>query len=133
MFLDEGKTMNGIAEILTSAGIPTPMGKTIWQVTTIRSILTNEKYKGDALLQKKFTVDYLTKQTKKNEGEMPQYYVKNSHPEIIEPDRFDLVQAEIERRSKTKVSGNSPFTTRVMCGDCGAAFGRKRQRDKHVW
>jgi hypothetical protein len=62
-------------------------------VATVRSILTNEKYKGDALLQKRFTVDFLTKTTKVNEGEVPQYYVQHSHPAIIEPDEFNAVQA----------------------------------------
>ena len=58
----------------------------------------NEKYKGDALLQKKFTVDFLTKKQKVNEGEVPQYYVTNSHPAIIEPELFDLVQYELKTR-----------------------------------
>lgn len=60
----------------------------------------NEKYKGDALLQKNFTGDFLTKKTKLNEGEVPQYYVANSHPAIIEPEVFDLVQYELKRRKK---------------------------------
>ena len=64
----------------------------------VESILTNEKYKGDALLQKKFTVDFLTKKQKVNEGEVPQYYVTNSHPAIIEPELFDLVQYELKTR-----------------------------------
>ncbi|MHB8077469.1 recombinase family protein [Desulfosporosinus fructosivorans] len=51
----------------------------------------NEKYKGDAMLQKTFTVDFLTKKKKVNEGEIPQYYVENSHPAVIKPDIFDMV------------------------------------------
>ena len=96
MFVD-GKTPSAIAKQLASQGIPSPAGKRTWQVATITSILGNEKYKGDALLQKKLTVDFLTKKQKPNEGEVPQYYVQNSHPAIIEPDEFDAVQAEIER------------------------------------
>ena len=96
MFVD-GKTPSAIAKQLASQGIPSPAGKRTWQVATITSILGNEKYKGDALLQKKLTVDFLTKKRKPNEGEVPQYYVQNSHPAIIEPDEFDAVQAEIER------------------------------------
>lgn len=66
----------------------------------MESILTNEKYKGDALLQKKFTVDFLTKKQKVNEGEVPQYYVANSHPAIIDPEIFDLVQYELKKRKE---------------------------------
>ncbi|WP_327444706.1 recombinase family protein [Clostridium tarantellae] len=71
----EGKTPTGIAKYLTESKIPTPARKSIWQGSTVSSILKNEKYKGDALLQKSFTVDFLTKKTKVNEGEVPQYYV----------------------------------------------------------
>lgn len=68
----EGMTPCKIAKTLTDKKIPTPAGKEKWQSSTIESILTNEKYKGAALLQKKFTVDFLTKKTKINEGEVPQ-------------------------------------------------------------
>ena len=68
----EGKSYYAIAKNLTDRGIPTPAGKEQWHIRTIGSILTNEKYKGSALLQKKFTVDFLTKKTKVNEGEVPQ-------------------------------------------------------------
>ncbi|EKC74292.1 site-specific recombinase, partial [human gut metagenome] len=76
----------------------TPAGKRKWAASTVESILKNEKYKGDALLQKAFTVDFLTKKQKKNEGEVPQYYVENSHPAIIDPAEWKLVQRELERR-----------------------------------
>ena len=72
-----------IARTLTNEGIPTPSGKEKWYATSIKSILTNEKYKGDALLQKSYTTDFLTKKTKKNEGEIPQYYVKGNHEAIV--------------------------------------------------
>lgn len=81
----EGKTVNGIAGLLTSQGIPTPGGKQKWKSTTVESILTNEKYKGAALLQKYYTADFLTRKQKVNKGEVPQYYVENSHPAIIDP------------------------------------------------
>lgn len=84
MFM-HGKTTCTIARQLTSEGIPTPAGKSKWQSSTVGSILTNEKYKGAALLQKKFTVDFLTKTMKKNEGEVPQYFIEHSHPAIIDP------------------------------------------------
>lgn len=123
----EGKTPSAIAKHLASQGIPSPAGKKTWQVATVKSILTNEKYKGDALLQKGFTVDFLTKKRKVNEGEVPQYYVQNSHPAIIEPEEFDEVQAEIERRKGLgRPSGcNSPFSAKIVCGDCGGFFGSK--------
>lgn len=70
-----GLTFHSIAKHLTEKGIKTPAGKDKWHGTTVKSILTNEKYKGDALLQKSYTVDYLTKKVKLNYGEIPMYYV----------------------------------------------------------
>ena len=123
----EGKTPGGIARLLTNEGIPTPAGKTQWRSTTVESILTNEKYKGSALLQKKFTVDFLSKKMKPNEGEVPQYYIEQSHEPIIDPVEFDMVQAEFARRKAIgyRYSGNSIFASRIVCGDCGAYFGSK--------
>jgi len=122
-----GKTVCGIAKILTEEGIPTPSGKTKWPTSTIESILTNEKYKGDALLQKSYTVDFLTKKQKINQGEVPQYYVENSHPGIIRPDEFEAVQAEFQRRRTLgrKYSGQSVIAARIVCGDCGDFYGPK--------
>ena len=122
-----GKTTSSIASFLTREGIPTPAGKKRWAASTVESILKNEKYKGDALLQKTFTVDFLTKKQKKNEGEVPQYYVENSHPAIIDPAEWKLVQRELERRKAIgrSYSGNSFFSSRLVCGDCGGYFGSK--------
>lgn len=91
MFL-QGQSPFQIARTLTEEGIPSPGGKDHWNPSNIKSILTNEKYKGDALLQKSFTVDFLTKKKKTNEGEIPQYYVKDNHEAIIDPDTFEMVQ-----------------------------------------
>ena len=123
----EGKTPSAISKHLMAQGVLSPAGKEKWQVATVLSILQNEKYKGDALLQKGYTVDFLTKKRKKNEGEMPQFYVKGSHPAIIEPDEFDAVQAELERRSRISrpLSCKSPFSTKVVCGKCGGFYGSK--------
>jgi len=76
------------------------------------------------LLQKGYTVDFLTKQRKVNEGEIPQYYVKNSHPAIIAPDEFDAVQIEIERRIKLgrPYSCNSSFSAKIVCGECKLVY-----------
>ena len=125
-FLD-GKTPVGICRMLESEGIPSPSGRKRWHTSTITSILTNEKYKGDALLQKGFTVDFLTKKKKINEGEVPQYYVEGSHEAIIDPDEFADVQAEIARRKRVgrSYSGDSQFTSRIICGDCGGCYGPK--------
>lgn len=139
LFLD-GKTPVGIAKYLDEQGIATPGGAKKWQTTTVLSILQNEKYKGDALLQKTFTVDFLTKKTKVNEGEVPQYYVENSHQPIISREDWDRVQVEIERRKTISYnySGNSPFSTKLVCACCGGYFGQKvwHSADKYrkvVW
>lgn len=135
-----GKTVREIAEHLTGRGIPTPKGKTNWSVSTIMSILQNEKYKGDALLQKTYTADFLTKTIRKNKGELPQYYIENSHPAIIDPETFALVQKEIERRrpKRRQLHKSSPFNSKVICGDCGGYYGRKvwhsgSKYEKSIW
>lgn len=122
-----GKTSWTIAQELTADGIPTPAGKTNWRTTTVESILTNEKYKGAALLQKTYVVDFLTKTSKKNEGEVPQYFVSDSHEAIIQPDEWDMVQKELVRRKNLgrRYSGGSIFATKIICGDCGGFYGAK--------
>ena len=126
MFIS-GRTVNYIAKHLTQQGIPTPRGKQKWQSSTVESILTNEKYKGAALLQKKFTVDFLNKKMKVNEGEVPQYYVEHSHPAIIDPAEWELVQQEMARRKALGKHRNSlsAFSSKIICGDCGAFYGSK--------
>ena len=126
MFL-EGATPHGIAKHLTTQGIPTPGGKAVWGSTTVKSILTNEKMKGDALLQKSYTIDFLSKKKKVNEGEVPQYYVENAHPAIIEPAVFDLVQQEMLKRKagENRHSGAGIFASRIKCGECGGWYGSK--------
>jgi hypothetical protein len=122
----EGGSYNGIAKTLTEKGIPTPKGKTIWRMETIRSILANETYRGDKILQKTFVTDFLTKTTKTNEGEIPQYHLEGSHEAIIPPAEWDAVQTEINRRKSIGPRiNNSPFTSKIRCGGCGAWFGPK--------
>ena len=122
-----GKTINEIAAILTSMGVLTPAGRAKWSVSTVRSILSNEKYKGEALLQKTFTVDYLTKEVRKNNGEVPSVRVRNSHEAIIEPEVFDRVQEILAESTKrrAKVRTRHPFAGKLVCGDCGAFYGHK--------
>ena len=122
-----GKTINEIAAILTSMGVLTPAGKKKWSVSTVRRILSNEKYKGEALLQKTFTVDYLTKEVRKNNGEVPSVRVRNSHEPIIESEVFDRVQAILAESAKrrAKVRTRHPFAGKLVCGDCGSFYGHK--------
>jgi site-specific DNA recombinase len=125
LFLD-GLMPSGIAKKLTERGIPSPAGKPIWYSGTVESILTNEKYKGDALLQKTFCVNFLTKEMKRNEGELPQYYVEQSHPAIVSPEVFDEVQRELKRRRDARYVGRSGcFSSEIICGECGSYYGRK--------
>ena len=126
MFL-QGQSPFQIARTLTEEGIPSPGGKDHWNPSNIKSILTNEKYKGDALLQKSFTVDFLTKKKKANEGEIPQYYVKDNHEAIIDPETFEMVQTLMTTRTKgrNRKSSVSIFSSKVKCGDCGSWYGPK--------
>lgn len=123
----KGMTPYGIAQSLTADGILSPGGKPQWNAGTVRSILSNEKYKGDALLQKCFTVDYLTKKIKVNEGEVPQYYIEDDHEAIIDPAVFDQVQLELEQRKpgKNRHSGVHTFSGQIRCGQCGGLYGSK--------
>ena len=145
-----GKSLLDIAKGLTADKIPTARGKTNWSAARIQSILTNEKYTGDALLQKTYIVDCISKKSKKNNGELPMYYVENNHPAIIERAVFDRVQEEISRRnSKKKVkqvgtrtklskySGKYALSEILCCGNCGTPYRRctwsKNGRKKIVW
>ena len=125
-----GMTPNAIARELANRGIPSPGGKGKWSVSTIKSILQNEKYRGDALLQKSVTTDYLQKTRKKNEGEAPQYHVQESHAPIVRPEVFDLVQDELRKHrsgGKTRTCSHA-FSSRIICGECGGQFGQKTWR-----
>lgn len=144
-----GYSQSGIKHLLEGRGIPTPMGKSTWTVTTIRSILTNEKYKGDALLQKTYVVDCISHRTKKND-DRPQYYVENNHPPIISREMFDRVQEEIARRNNKrkvkqvgtttdfgKYSSKFALTELLICGRCGTPYRRctwtSHGRKRIVW
>ena len=147
-FLD-GKGANRIARELEEEGVKGWNGKSKWYESTIRKMLANEKYKGDALLQKTYTVDFLTKKKAKNTGQVPQYYVEESHPAIIDKEMWETVQLETERRQAfsekhqiQKVEPglkNSPMSGKIICGRCGRAFGRRVWRGnderlkKFVW
>ncbi len=131
-----GKGANRIARELEEDGVPNWNGKPKWYESSIRKMLQNEKYKGDALLQKTYTVDFLTKERAVNNGEVPMYYVEKSHPAIIEKEMWEAVRLEMQRKKDymeshgigqldfIKVEDN-PFIGRVICGNCGSSFGRK--------
>ena len=122
-----GYTPYAIANHLTADGIPTPGGKTVWGKGVVLSILTNEKYKGDALLQKVFTEDFISKKKVKNTGQVPQYYVEGNHEAIVSAETFDLVQEQIAARKPgaNRYSGVHLFSGIVYCGDCGSLYGSK--------
>ncbi|GAX47917.1 recombinase family protein [Pseudolactococcus reticulitermitis] len=123
----KGLSLYGIAKQLSKEKILTPGGKAIWNANTVRRILTNEKYKGDALLQKSYTVDFLTKKKKVNEGEIPQYYVQGNHEAIISSEVFDAVQRQlaIRRKDNGHYSRASVFSSKLKCGDCASWYGSK--------
>nr|DAV44599.1 MAG TPA: integrase [Caudoviricetes sp.] len=129
----EGSSMDKIAKGLEKDGILTGAGKKKWWTSTINKILRNEKYIGDALLQKTYTTDFLNKTRVKNNGIVPQYYVENNHEAIIPKDIFLRVQEELVRRRVVKTSANGKkrsyscnhcFAQLVICGECGEMFRR---------
>lgn len=132
-----GDSFSGIAKKLEDMNIPSPSGKAKWQFSTIQSILSNEKYKGDAVINKTYITDCLTKKVKVNNGERPKYYVENNHPAIIDAVTFARVQEELARRaSKRKVkqvgtktqqgkySSKYALTELLVCGECGTPYRR---------
>ena len=142
----EGKSLAGIGRDLEKDGILTAAGKPKWRPETIKKILNNEKYIGDALLQKTITVDFLTKKRVKNEGHLPQYYVENSHEAIIPKELFLQAQEELHRRNniytgtdknKRIYSSKYALSTITFCGDCGDIYRRVywnvHGRKEFVW
>lgn len=132
-----GLGKSAIAKELNSRGIPSKGGG-IWHESVLGQILRNEKYIGDMRLQKTFITDHISKRQVRNEGQLPQYYVKDAHEAIIDRDTFALVQAEIQRRA-TKHHTNKPhqedylFTGKIVCGQCGKHYQRKTSKGKPIW
>ena len=122
----QGYSTFQIAKIMMDEGAQPPFGESgKWWIKTVRSILSNEKYKGDCRLQKEFTVNYLTKKVKKNEGELPQYYVREDHEAIISPWLFDYVQERMKEREygdSQRYSGMTMLTSKLVCGKCDGKF-----------
>lgn len=129
-----GYSITQIAKRLQADGVKTKLGRESWRHNVIESILTNEKYTGNALLGKTFKPDVLTKYRQKNDGKKaPIYYVEGSHPAIIEKGLFDLAQQEMQRRrdaNDNKVGGGRyssryPFSGMLVCGICGSKLRRQ--------
>ena len=146
----DGCTLGQIKRELEKDGVPTAQGVERWSPSIIHNILTNEKYIGDALLQKTYVTDCITKKVKKNRGERTMYYVENSHPAIVSRDLFNQVQQEMTRRSskrkvlqksgKTelgKYSGKYALTELLVCGECGSPYKRvtwaRNGKKRIVW
>lgn len=147
-FLD-GSSINDIAQKLKSQKILSPKGKDTWSLATLRGILSNEKYKGDVLLQKTYRPSLFSEKSLVNNGELPKYYISGVLPQIVETQIFDRVQEELARRNairpasekcKTpfgRYSGKYALSALVVCGRCGALYRRitwhKRGKVKVVW
>ena len=137
----EGLSMDKIAAGLERDGILTGAGGKKWHTSTINKILRNEKYIGDALLQKTYTTDFLNKTRVKNNGLVPQYYVEGDHEAIIPKDIYLQVQEELVRRRVGKTSANGKkrnyscnhcFSQIVICGECGEMFRRLHWNNRGV-
>ncbi len=134
----EGTSIAGIKRHLEKEGILTVTGRKIWNEGTISKMLSNEKYMGDALLQKSYTADFLTKTRKKNNGEMRQYYITDNHEGIVAKEIYYAVQREkqrraerrkpaVTRRTKEKKKGYSSkyiLSNLLVCGECGQPYRR---------
>ncbi len=142
----QGLSLGQIKSYLESQGIKTVTGKEIWDTKTIQRILINEKYKGDTMLQKTFTEDFMTGKKSKNIGQRSKYYVKDSHPAIIPAEVFDKVQEEMAKRamlvhkedgtiesSGNKYNGKYLLGNLLVCSDCGASYRKRMERGKVFW
>ena len=141
----EGKSYYEIGKGLTADGIKTAAGSDYWLANTLKKILSNEKYIGDALLQKTVTTDFLTKKRVINKGIAPQYYVEGNHEPIIPKELYTMVQEEMARRANLRgingkrriYSGKYALSSLVYCSHCGDVFQRthwnNRGKKKIVW
>ena len=126
-----------ICKELNARGIPAKNGGE-WKEGSITKILQNEKYVGDLLLQKQFRVDHLEKKDKKNEGELPQWFIPDNHEAIISRETFDAVQADIKRRAAALPAGHGrhivyPFSKKLICAHCGKNYRRRYNTGIAAW
>ena len=133
----EGFSPCMIANRLASDNILSPAGKPNWYQSTVVSILSNEKYCGDLLLQKYYVPDFLTHRVVKNEGQLPQYYIEDAHDPIIPKEVFYQVQGELQRRSvhngKIRFGSGSSLKGRLVCGKCGNILKRYKKGKEIIW
>ena len=122
-----GKSPYYITARLNELAIPSPSGLSKWRPKTVDSILNNEKYCGNALLQKKYVVDYLTKKEIKNKGELPQFFVENGHSPIIDVDVWKEVQSIRQQRNITVPT--YPLSQKLFCSKCGRNYKRRIRHD----
>ena len=138
-----GTPVRGIQEYLNASAVPNINGESKWARSAIDSILTNEKYCGDVLLQKTYIDDCINKNVKKNTGQLPMYLVQNHHEGIISRETFDAAQAELSRRNagrspskKNAPTGRSRYSSkyalsdRLYCGECGTRYQRCTWRNR---
>lgn len=131
-----GMGIVAIVKDLNNNSIPTRLGNK-WTKTVITKILRNYAYTGNLLLQKTFHENHITKRTKVNRGELPMYHATDTHEAIIDIDTFNAVQKEIELRAikhKAKAPLKTyPFTSMIVCGNCGKHYRRKVTHADPVW
>ena len=123
-----GQTLRNIKETLETGGFKNTAGTTEWTTSNLRTILSDEKYCGDVLLQKTFIRDCISKQVIRNTGQLPMYLIQNHHEAIIPRERFDAVQMELARRraptGMSRYSGKYALSGLLFCGECGTAYRR---------
>ncbi len=130
----QGMGLQAIASLFNEECVPRRYSRTHWHRNTIKYILTNERYIGDALLQKKYTTDTLPYRLKKNNGEKPQYYVENSHPPIINKEAFERVQELLKlKRNDLNQNDLRLLSGKIRCSCCGRTFRRQMVREKIYW
>ena len=117
-----GKSSTEIVRGLQKDGIPTPSGEGRWCCSSVLSILQNEKYKGDALIQKTYTESYLTHKSVKNKGELPSYYIEDDHEAIVSKEVFELAQVVRKSKKKTNQYRKNLFSQKLVCAECGGLF-----------
>ena len=131
----QGASLQTIKKRLEADDVLTARGNKKWSSESVQRILQNEKYCGDVLLQKTFIEDVLTGVSKKNTGQLPQYYIENNHEGIVTKQTFREAQAEIARRNSKSATNhrkrhrgryNSKYalSERLVCGDCGSSYKR---------
>lgn len=125
---------HSIATDMDRLAVCTRDGKVRWTASSVNYILSNEKYIGDALCQKKFTTASLPFVEKRNKGERARYYVEGTHPAIITRDIFERTQALIQARAwrKGELQRNYPLSKKVVCDLCGSTFIRKETKKGYV-